>query len=127
MEFRAILAVAIGAGFGGVLRLAITQLVIARAGAGVAFYATLFINVSGAFLIGVVAALAQSRPGFSPLLRIFLTTGILGGYTTFSTYALESVSLATSGRAAIAAGYAFGSLALGLAGAFAGLLVGRAL
>ena len=126
MEPRAILAVAVGAAVGGVARLAITQLVIARAGAGSAFYATLFINLTGSFLIGVVVALAQARPGFSPLLRLFLTTGVLGGYTTFSAFSLEAASLASAGAAATATGYVVASVALGIAAAFAGIATGRA-
>ncbi|MBD5634521.1 MAG: CrcB family protein [Candidatus Eremiobacteraeota bacterium] len=127
MEVRTILVVALGAALGGVARLLITQLVIIRAGAGLAFTATLFINVTGSFAIGVVAALAQTRPGFSPLMRAFLATGILGGYTTFSTFSLETASLAGSGANATAAGYVVASVALGILAAFGGLATGRAL
>lgn len=126
MEWRTIVAVGVGAAAGGILRLVLTQVVVARAGIGLAFYATLAINVTGSFAIGVVAALAQAKPGFSPLLRAFLATGILGGYTTFSTFSLEAVSLASGGAWATAAGYVAASLALGMAAAFGGLAVGRA-
>jgi CrcB protein len=127
VDLRLYLAVGAGAALGGILRFALTQLVIARAGLGLAFYATLFINVSGSFAIGVVAAVAQTRPGFSPVLRTFLATGILGGYTTFSTFSLETVSLWNGGAGALAAGYALGSLVLGVAAAVGGLATGRAL
>ena len=121
------MAVGAGAALGGIARLAITQLVIARAGLGLAFYATLFINVSGSFLIGVVVALAQTRPGFSPLLRLFLATGILGGYTTFSTFSLEAMSLGSTGSMPMAIGYVLGSVVLGIAAAMGGMAAVRAL
>jgi CrcB protein len=127
MDLRTILAVGFGAALGGMARLVITQLVVARAGAGFAFYATLFINVTGSFLIGVVAGLAQSVPGFPPILRLFLATGIIGGYTTFSAFSLEVLSLGTAGSLATAIGYAIGSVVLGISAAFGGLATGRAL
>jgi CrcB protein len=127
MDVRTVLAVGFGAALGGMARLAITQLVVARAGVANAFYATLFINVTGSFLIGVVAGLAQSIPGFPPVLRLFLATGIIGGYTTFSAFSLEALSLGTAGSLATAIGYAIGSVVLGIAAAFAGLATGRVL
>jgi len=126
VEWRAILAVGAGAALGGIARLLITQLVIARA-IGSAFYATLFINVTGSFLIGLVISIAATRPGFSPLLRLFLATGILGGYTTFSTFSLEATSLWNAGSTLTAAGYVLGSVALGILAAIGGLAAGRAL
>jgi CrcB protein len=127
MDVRTVLAVGLGAALGGMARLVITQLVVARAGVANAFYATLFINVTGSFLIGVVAGLAQSIPGFPPVLRLFLATGIIGGYTTFSAFSLEALSLGTAGSLATAIGYAIGSVVLGIAAAFAGLATGRVL
>jgi fluoride exporter len=122
-----ILAVGGGAALGGILRLLITQLVVARAGAGNAFYATLFINVSGSFLIGVVLELAQTRGDVQPLWRLFLATGILGGYTTFSTFSYEALALASGGAAVTAALYVLGSVALGIAAAYGGIAAVRAL
>ena len=86
IDVRVIAAVGVGAALGGIFRLLVTQLVVARAGAGFGFYATLFINVSGSFLIGIVIEMAQTRANVSPLWRYFIATGILGGYTTFSTF-----------------------------------------
>jgi CrcB protein len=127
VELRTVLAVGFGAALGGMARLVITQLVVARAGVSNAFYATLFINVTGSFLIGVVAGLAQSIPGFPPVLRLFLATGIIGGYTTFSAFALEALSLGSAGSLATAIGYAIGSVVLGVVAAFGGLATGRVL
>jgi CrcB protein len=126
-DARVYLAVGVGAAIGGILRLLVTQFVVARAGAGLAFYATVFINISGSFLIGVVLQLSASRTDLSPLWRYFLATGILGGYTTFSTFSFEALTLASSGLWVTAAGYVLGSVALGIAGAYAGIVGVRAL
>jgi CrcB protein len=127
IDVKVIAAVGIGAALGGILRLLVTQLVVARAGAGYGFYATLFINVSGSFLIGVVIEMAQTRANVSPLWRYFLATGILGGYTTFSTFSYEALSLATGGFAVTSLLYVLGSLGLGIAGAYGGIVSARAL
>ncbi len=127
IDWRAILAVAAGAAIGGVLRLLVTQLVVARSGAGFGWYATAFINVSGSFLIGVVIEAAQTRAGLGPLWRSFLATGVLGGYTTFSTFSYEALTLYASGFGLTAVLYVAGSVVLGIAGAFGGVATARAL
>jgi CrcB protein len=77
-------------------------------------WGTVLVNVSGCFAIGVLlVVLAQRRPD-DRLLRPLLGTGVLGGYTTFSTYALDTRTLLAAGRPALAAGYLFGTLAVGL-------------
>jgi fluoride exporter len=127
IDLRTILAVGVGAAIGGIGRLLVTQLVVARAGAGAAPWATMFINVSGSFLIGIVIELASSRAGLPPMWRYFLATGILGGYTTFSTFSFEALSYWTGGLTLTALFYVVGSVLLGIAGAFAGILTARAL
>jgi CrcB protein len=126
IDVRLFLTVGLGAAIGGMLRLFITQAVVARVGAGYGQYATLFINVSGSFLIGIVIGLAQTRADFHPLWRYFLATGILGGYTTFSTFSLEAFTLASEGMAWSALGYVSASVVLGIAGAVVGILSTRA-
>jgi CrcB protein len=83
--------------------------------------------VSGSFLIGVVIGLVQARADFHPLWRYFLATGILGGYTTFSTFSLEAFTLASKGTAWSALGYVGASVVLGIAGAVLGIISTRAL
>ncbi len=125
IEWKAVCAVAIGAALGGVARYVIGQVFAQRFGPGFP-YGTLFINVTGSFLIGVVAELATSRAfGVTPLVRIFAATGILGGYTTFSAFSLDSLVLVTDGAAFLAALYAAGSVVLGLVAAYAGLILAR--
>ncbi len=127
IDWRALAVVGLGAALGGILRLLITQAVVARAGSSYAHYATLFINVSGSFFIGVIIEIAQTRADLSPLWRYFIATGILGGYTTFSTFSFEALSLIGGGLAASAAFYVIGSVGLGIAAAFFGIATARAL
>src|ERR1700761_8702822 len=120
LDLRTILAVAVGAAIGGVGRLLISQLTVARAGPAAAPWATVFINVSGSFLIGVVLE-ATTRSGAHPLWRYFLATGILGGYTTFSTFSLEAFLYWSNGLALTAVTYVGGSVILGIAAGARGL------
>ena len=127
IDLRVIAAVGLGAALGGIFRLLVTQLVVARAGAGFGYFATMFINVSGSFLIGIVIEMAQTRANVSPLWRYFLATGVLGGYTTFSTFSYEALSLLTGGFMLTSFMYVAGSVVLGIAGAFGGIVTARAL
>ncbi|WP_375462380.1 fluoride efflux transporter CrcB [uncultured Methylobacterium sp.] len=119
-----LLLVLIGGGLGS----------LARYGVGVASlrlgsdfpYGTLAINVVGSVLMGLFTGWFTMRGG-APALRLFVATGLLGGFTTFSSYALEGVLLLERGATGAAAAYIVGSVALGLAGLFAGLLLMRAL
>jgi CrcB protein len=127
IDWRALAVVGLGAALGGMLRLLVTQAVVARAGAGYAHYATMFINVSGSFCIGIIIEIAQTRSELSPLWRYFIATGILGGFTTFSTFSFEALSLMGGGLAGSAAFYVVGSVALGIVAAFFGIATARAL
>jgi CrcB protein len=90
-------------------------------------WATLLVNVSGCALIGVLlAVLLACFPGH-PWLRPFLATGVLGGYTTFSTFAVDAVRLVDDGAAGTAAAYVAVSVLGGLLAVVAGLTSGRAL
>ncbi len=125
MDVRTILAVASGAAIGGVLRLLITTLVVGRFGSGLGFYATLGINVVGSYFIGFVLGLAQQRVDFDPLLRVFLAVGVLGGFTTFSSFAYETLRMVTTALALTAVLYVSGSVFFGLAAAFLGAETAR--
>ncbi len=75
-------------------------------------WGTVLANVSGCFAIGVLlVVLAERRPD-SRLLRPLLSTGVLGGYTTFSTYAIDTRTLLAAGRPLLAGAYLFGTLAI---------------
>lgn len=89
-------------------------------------WATLAINVSGSFLLGLVLTLARQR-GWSPEVTTPVAVGFLGAYTTFSTFAWEGLELGRADRVAVAAAYVAGSVVLGLLAAAAGWGAGSAL
>ena len=84
-------------------------------------------NSVGCLAIGLLATLADVRGVIPPGLRLFLVAGLLGGFTTFSTFGLETWRLVENGRWPLAAAYALGSVATGLAAVAVGVVVGRAL
>ena len=84
----------------------------------------LWINVVGCLLIGVLIAVVQLRHPH-PLVRPFLGTGVLGGFTTFSAYAVDGAVLLRDGRVGAAAAYLAGTLAAALAAAWIGLALTR--
>ncbi|MSQ37048.1 MAG: fluoride efflux transporter CrcB [Chloroflexi bacterium] len=113
--------VAVGAGavLGATLRYVVTNWAAGRWG-GEFPYGTLLVNVSGAFVIGMLLAVLAKQTAVDPLLRLFLATGFLGGYTTFSAYAWEALTLAQDGAWWRALLYVGGSNVLGLAGVWVG-------
>jgi CrcB protein len=90
-------------------------------------WGTLFINVSGSFVLGVLFALLVERAGASPTVRIALTTGLMGAYTTFSTFSLETYRLVEDGAMGQAALNVVGNLVLGLVAVSLGVILGRAI
>jgi fluoride exporter len=88
--------------------------------------ATFLINISGSFVLGLLAVLLTERFVVSASLRTSLTVGFLGAYTTFSTFSLETFRLLDDGAVAIATAYVVGSVALGVLAAYLGVLVARA-
>jgi CrcB protein len=90
-------------------------------------WATLVTNVSGCLLIGVLMVLITDVWSAHRLLRPFLGVGILGGYTTFSTYAADIQQMVAAGAARAALAYLAGTLAAALAAVYAGIVVTRAM
>lgn len=121
---RLVLAVAGGGAVGTVARYGLAQAL--PTGDGVP-WATLVANVVGAFLLGLLLeALVRSGPdaGGRRLARLGLGTGVLGGFTTYSAFAVEIDARLRDGHALLALGYAAGSIALGLAACALGVVVG---
>ena len=86
-------------------------------------YNTLFINIVGSLLIGIVFALSEKTDLINENIKLFLATGICGGFTTFSTFSAENFQLIKSGEYTIAALYIFASLALCIAATFIGFKI----
>jgi CrcB protein len=95
------------------------------AGSGPFPWATLVENVTGAFALGVLVVLAFDRWPRSRYLRPFLGVGVLGGFTTFSTYVFDVRTLVADDRPLMAAGYLLGTLAAGLLAAWLGMAAAR--
>jgi len=88
-------------------------------------YATFTVNVTGSFVIGLLAGLlAAQRIEMSVVIRTFVFVGVLGGFTTFSSYMLDTLTLADGGRMATALLNVMGQVAIGYAAAYAGFRVG---
>jgi CrcB protein len=122
----AVLLVFLGAGIGGVLRHGVNLAALRILGAGFP-WGTLAVNVVGSFAMGALAGWLALRAGagWTHPLRLFLATGILGGFTTFSAFSLDAVLLWERGQGGAAAAYVAGSVALSLAALAGGLAVVR--
>lgn len=118
------LYVGLGSAGGGMLRYWLGALMTARTGE--AFWGILGINVSGSFALGLLLGWLGDGSARSPLVPL-LGTGVLGGYTTFSTFSVQALQLLQQGRTGMAAFYVAASVVGGVAAAWAGYALGRAL
>jgi fluoride exporter len=119
------LIVFLGGGLGAALRHGVNLLSARLFGSAFPWH-TLIENVTGSLVMGVLAGyFAFKADPSSQHWRLFLTTGILGGYTTFSAFSLDSVLLYERGEMALAALYVLASVALSIGGLFAGLALVR--
>jgi CrcB protein len=118
------LLVFLGGGLGAALRHGVN--LISSRWFGTAFpWHTLFENVSGSLVMGLLAGYFAMKGDASQHWRLFLTTGILGGYTTFSAFSLDSILLYERGETGLAALYVLSSVALSIGGLFAGFALVR--
>ncbi|MCA9767586.1 MAG: fluoride efflux transporter CrcB [Gemmatimonadetes bacterium] len=113
------LAVAAGGATGATLRYLVSLWVV-RGHADAFPWATLFVNLVGSFLLGAVVVYATETSAFSQPLRLFLTVGLCGGFTTMSSFAYETLDFAARGLAGRALLYALASLVLSVLAVFAG-------
>ena len=118
------LIVFLGAGVGGALRQGVNVGAARLLGYGFPF-GTLIVNVAGSFLMGLLAGYFAFRPGIGQHARLLLTTGLLGGFTTFSAFSLDAALLVERHQYGIAAGYMVGSVAASVSALFFGLAVFR--
>ena len=124
MKLAAFVAVGAGGALGSMLRYAVTLVMVERLGPGFPWH-TAAINVVGSFAIGAIAAYVQSSAGLPPLVSAFTMVGILGGFTTFSTFSYDTLTLISDGAAGLALAYCAGSVLLGVLAAFAGMGLAR--
>lgn len=118
------LLVALGGAIGSCARYAV-QLLLASRLQGLFPWQTFFANVTGCLLIGVLTGYGLRSANLTPELRLFLITGICGGYTTFSTFSNENVALFLKGEYLAAFSYSFASIFFGFLATFAGLWLAK--
>jgi len=111
--------IALGSGLGGMARHALGTWIMARM-AGAFPWGTMAVNVAGCLVIGM---LAGETKGLGPTARQFATVGFLGGFTTFSAFSLQAVTLALGGKPGMAAAYVIASVALCLGATWAGMML----
>lgn len=120
------LIVFLGGGLGAALRHGVNM--VAARTFGAAFpYGTMLINVLGSLAMGLIAEFFALKSGLPQHWRLFLTTGVLGGFTTFSAFSLEAALLYERGQVVGSAVYVVGSVVLAIGALFAGMTIVRML
>ena len=119
-----VVLVAVGGGLGAAFRHLANLAAIRWLGAGFP-WGTAFVNVFGSFLMGLFIGVLARRFGVSNEIRLLIATGFLGGFTTFSSFSLDTVTLYERGALGLAAVYVAASVLLGLAALFGGLSLAR--
>ena len=122
---KLLLAVALGGAVGALARFFCTNMFAKALGAGFP-YGTLFVNVAGSFAMAVVVELLAAKLSAHSELRAFLAVGLLGSFTTFSSFSHEVATLYERGHMLAAGGYIGASLSMSLIALFSGLWVTRA-
>ena len=118
------LLIFLGGGLGAVLRHAVNRLAFAVWGAG--FPAgTMIVNIVGSLVMGALVGIFAAHPGINQHARLFLTTGLLGGFTTFSAFSLDALTLYERGQIALALLYVAASVILSLGAIAAGFFLVR--
>ncbi|MFC7049948.1 fluoride efflux transporter CrcB [Emcibacter nanhaiensis] len=120
----AVLAVAAGGALGATCRFLVGRLMMNLMGPGFP-WATLTVNIVGSFAIGLIVHLLAVRFQLSHIWQIFLVTGVLGGFTTFSAFSLELGNMLQHDNLSLAALYGIGSVVLGLFAVFGGIWMAR--
>ena len=121
-----VLGVALGGALGASARYGADRL-IERSLGGLFPWSTFLINVSGCFLIGLFTAAFVERHHLPAWLRIGIVMGVIGGYTTFSTFAAEALDLDEVHHIAVSTAYLIASVSIGMVAVYAGALAGRTL
>jgi CrcB protein len=125
MQFSVLLSIAAGGAIGSLLRYFVASAIqhpTTRFPLGI-----MVVNITGGLIMGIIVELSALKLQLSPELRAFLTVGILGGYTTFSTFSLDSALLIQRGEYMSAVAYIGGSAVLSILALFSGLWIVRAI
>ena len=125
MQFGILLSIALGGAFGSVARHYVSTGIYNATGAAFPF-GILGVNVIGGLVMGIVVELGALKLNYTPEIRAFLTTGILGGFTTFSAFSLDTALLIERGDWLGSAVYIVASVALSVGALFTGLWLVRA-
>ncbi|THF52129.1 fluoride efflux transporter CrcB [Allorhizobium terrae] len=118
--------VALGGALGSVLRYLVGMAAIRLFGPFLP-WGTFTVNIVGSFCIGLLMEWIARKLNASTDMQLFLVTGVMGGFTTFSSFSLDVISLAERGELAWAMAYALATLGLGIVAVFGGLALGRAI
>ena len=124
MQLNILLAIAVGGGLGSLARHYLSTIVYGFTG-GTFPWGILAVNVLGGFAMGLIVELSALKLNVAPELRAFLTTGVLGGFTTFSAFSLDSALLIERGDWVGAGSYMVGSVVLSVGALFVGLWLVR--
>jgi CrcB protein len=126
MQWGVVLMVALGGALGSLVRYFVAGTVQPAWWPGFPF-GIFVVNITGGLAMGLITGLAALKLNLTPEMRAFLTTGILGGYTTFSTFSLDSAMLMERGAYVQAGAYIVGSVVLSILALFGGLWLMRIL
>jgi CrcB protein len=122
---KSILLVALGGAIGSVARFKLSGWVLHQATHWRFPIGTFVVNVIGCFIAGLLAGMAVKQDVFTPEARVFLFTGLLGGFTTFSAFGLDTVTLLRAGEHGQAAISVGANIIVGILAVYAGLVVGE--
>ncbi|MEO6580000.1 MAG: fluoride efflux transporter CrcB [Sphingomicrobium sp.] len=114
----------VGGGLGALLRHGVNRFALATWGGGFPI-GTMIVNVAGSLIMGLLVGLFAAQPGIHQPSRLFLSTGLLGGFTTFSAFSLDALTLYERGQIGLAIGYVAASVILSLAAVGAGYFLAR--
>jgi fluoride exporter len=123
---RTVIGIAVAGAAGALARYGVDGVVSSRS-SGPFPWGTFVVNITGAFVVGFLFVLLTERFTVPPWLRSSILIGLLGGYTTFSTWTLETYRLLEGGAIGFAAANVFGSLAAGMLAVYLGVVAGKAI
>jgi CrcB protein len=120
---KTLLLVGLGGGLGSMLRYLATHFITSRITRFPAIYGTFAVNFTGCLLIGIAIGLSERYAWFSPNMRLFVATGICGGYTTFSAFAYENINLIRNGNYGVSLIYILASVIICFSATYIGFTI----